>query len=47
MTKKTKKDRGLERMTGHPVVILCTPGRAHVYRIRMRKNGGVWEKIDA
>lgn len=47
MTKKTKKDRTLERMTGHPVVTLCTSGRSHVYRIRSTKTGRVWEKVDA
>lgn len=47
MPKKTKKDRELERVTGYPVVTLCTSGRSHVYRIRMRKTGSVWEKVDA
>ena len=47
MTKKTKRDRELEKMTGYPVTTLCTSGRSHVYRIRIRKTGGVWEKVDA
>lgn len=47
MTKKTKRDRELEKMTGYPVTTLCTSGRSHVYRIRTTKKGKVWEKVDA